>query len=221
MKHNGGKAYMKPIKQIVLGMVIAAMVGGGTSGGQDAFSSINLSGLSDNGVLSLSGTNIATFTSFSDDELSALVTVLYATPTIAASDLPTNRWGNALGGTYWSLQNPGLPPAPGDMIGVDVWPMADGSFLLDDLNYNASPAFGMAASPMLRMGSMSSFAMMGGIYNPNGSPSPLPNYGTNLWIAQWTVPSNTATGIASNTIADVSYEMQWTTNLARPTAVQL
>jgi predicted esterase len=40
-------------------------------------------------------------------------------------------------------------------------------------------------------------------------PEPMiaaPNYGTNLWIAQWSISNNLVTGIASNTIADVQYE---------------
>jgi len=42
-----------------------------------------------------------------------------------------------------------------------------------------------------------------------------PDYGTNLWIAQVGVVSNILTGIASNTVADVSYELQTITDLTQ------
>ena len=118
---------------------------------QDSFTSINLSGLSDNGVLALNGTNMMSLKSWSDDQLAALVGALETVPTVPMSSLPVNRWGNLIGGTFWSLQTPGIP-FPSDTPGVDVWPMADGSFLLDDLSFDYDA---LSASPMLRMGTMS------------------------------------------------------------------
>jgi hypothetical protein len=52
-------------------------------------------------------------------------------------------------------------------------------------------------------------------YTPNGASYTVPNYGTNLWIAQTAVTNDLWTGIASNTIADVSYEVQSRTNLVQ------
>jgi hypothetical protein len=40
------------------------------------------------------------------------------------------------------------------------------------------------------------------------------DYGTNLWIAQWSMASNLVTGIASNTIEDVQYEILTNSDLA-------
>ncbi len=54
----------------------------------------------------------------------------------------------------------------------------------------------------------------GGSYSPSYAP---PDYGTNLWIAQWNMATNTATGTASNTIGDVEYEIQGVTDLTQTT----
>jgi hypothetical protein len=109
------------------------------------------------GVLALSGTNISSLNSFSDEQLTTLLNVLDATPTIPASALP--RGG--MGMTCWSLQNPKMPPLPGDTIGVNVWLMSDGSVLLDDesYDYTAASATSQAAGPM-RMSAMASGVSM-------------------------------------------------------------
>jgi hypothetical protein len=44
-------------------------------------------------------------------------------------------------------------------------------------------------------------------YTPNGASFTIPDYGTNLWIAQWNMASGSVTGIAFNTLADVSYDL--------------
>jgi hypothetical protein len=46
----------------------------------------------------------------------------------------------------------------------------------------------------------------GGSFSPQGLPAP--DYGTNLWIANFALSSGNAVGIVSNTIAGVSYEIQ-------------
>jgi hypothetical protein len=53
----------------------------------------------------------------------------------------------------------------------------------------------------------------GGGGGSGGSSYTPPDYGTNLWIAQWGgIVSNLLTGIASNTIGDVQYEIQGVTD---------
>jgi len=178
----------------------------------DTFSSINLSGLSENGVLVLSGTNISSFKTYSDSELSALANVLNATPAIPMSSLPRS----GIGGTYWSLQQPSMPPLPGDTIGVAAWPMSDGSFLLNDLNY---PYDSLSTASPMTMSAMDSPPLPGSggstnSYSPNGlTNSPVIIYGTNLWIAQAAVASGYLNGIATNTAADVTYDIFSRTNL--------
>ena len=202
---------MKKINQIV-GLLVITVMGFCVARSQDSFSSLNLSGLSDNGVLELSGTNISSFKTFSDDELTALVGVLDATPTIPMSDLPTNRLGSVIGGTFWSLEQPGMPPLPFDAGGFDLWPMADGSFLLDDIGAGSAGPMGMHAmddgSPLFPGGGGTNY------YTPTNSYV-LPDYGTNLWIAQTAITNGYLTGIGSNTLAGVRYVIQSLTNLAQ------
>ena len=52
-------------------------------------------------------------------------------------------------------------------------------------------------------------------YTPNGSGYTLPDYGTNLWIAQVGTVSGNLLGTMSNSIGDVSYEIQSRTNLSQ------
>ena len=55
----------------------------------------------------------------------------------------------------------------------------------------------------------------GGSYSPDGITNSYvaPDYGTNLWIAQTAVAAGYLSGIGTNTIADVQYEIQSRTNL--------
>ena len=62
-------------------------------------------------------------------------------------------------------------------------------------------------------GSDSSTNGDGGGASPDGSPAQ--DYGTNLWIAQVNISSNNLTGIASNTVADIQYEIQSLTDLTQ------
>ena len=91
---------MKKLNQIVGFVVIFACA----IRAQDSFTNINLSDLSDNGVLALNGTNMMSLKFWSDDQLSTLVGALETVPTVPLSSLPTNRWGNFIGSTYWSLE---------------------------------------------------------------------------------------------------------------------
>lgn len=184
----------------------------------DSFSSINLSVVANSsGGLALSCTNISSISSWSDDQLTTLVNVLDATPIISASDLPRGGVGIAC----WSLQNPNWPPLPGNTIGVDAWLMSDGNLLLDDLNFDYDA---VSASPM-RMSMMSAggISLPGGgdggdgtnYYSPAGSPMTIIDYSTNLWIAQTAVASGNLTGIGTNTLPYVQYEIQSRTNLVQ------
>jgi hypothetical protein len=110
-----------------------------------------------------------------------------------------------------------MPPLPGDTIGVAAWPMADGSFLLNDINFDYNA---VGASPM-RMGmtSVDGPPFFGGgddgtnEYSPDGSSYTPPDFGTNLWIANTAVAFGYLTGIGSNTLPAVSYTILSLTNL--------
>ena len=49
-------------------------------------------------------------------------------------------------------------------------------------------------------------------YTPYGASFSIPNYSTNLWIAQLNLASGYLNGIGTNTVADVPYEIQTRTN---------
>ena len=54
-------------------------------------------------------------------------------------------------------------------------------------------------------------------YAPSGSSYAVPDYGTNLWIANFALSSGNAVGIVSNTMADISYEIQYKNDLVADT----
>jgi len=169
---------MKKINQISVLLLIATIIGIGTvQGQQSSYSQICT------GLFALNGTNISSITVLSDDQLTTLVQALDATTTIPMNHLPRC-------GTFWSLQQPGLPPLPSDTIGVNVWQLGDGSFLLNDVNYDYSaPLSGdLTARPMQMSAMVSSLSGPPGFgdvstnsYTPAGSSYTTPQYGTNLW----------------------------------------
>ncbi len=55
----------------------------------------------------------------------------------------------------------------------------------------------------------------GGSFSPQGLPAP--DYGTNLWIANFALSSVSAAGNVSNTTADISYEIQYKHDLVADT----
>ena len=154
----------------------------------------------------------------SDTEVE-LKAIEMATPTPAAS-LPQS-------GTFWSAQHaPGTrsawPPLPGNMWGLSAWSLGDNVFLLNDVNldYDAMAAT-VSANRMSAMdltGAPSPGGGDGGTnsFTPEGASYTAPNYGTNLWIAQWSTVSGNVTGTASNTLADVWYEVLTNTDLTTP-----
>ncbi len=202
---------------IIAGVLIGAVAGLPQSSAsiQDSFSSINLSAsISQNGVLSLSGTNIASLSAWSNDELTELVNALDAIPTISADSLP-------LGATCWSFQNPTQPPLPSDTIGVGAWPLSDGGFLLNDLNFDYNA---VSASPMgmTAMDSGSSgppgFGNLGsgGIGDDLTNLYSIWNFNTNLlWLQITNVSAGTVYANLYNATNQV-YAVWSTTNLALP-----
>jgi len=215
---------MKTTKWIAAGlMTLAAVVNGvgHAQGTADSFTSINLAALSDQAsVLPLSGTNMTSLRKWSDSQLTVLVGALGEVPTIPFADLPTNRLGMTMGGTFWSTSQPGVP-YPADTAGVDLWRMADGSDLMNDLNvdYTALAASRMGIGAMdSRNSGLIGFGDNGGTYTPDGVTNTPISYGTNLWlsIAQTSVATGNMSGIISNTEADVELELQYTFDLTQP-----
>ena len=146
-----------------------------------------------------------------------------ATP-LAASNAPS-------AGNFYSAQHaPGSaeewPPLPANMFNLPIWPLDTNIFVIDDLNFN----YGGDSAKVLKgsSGTLSETLVRaddegpptppgggsGGDTNLPPTPHIIPqDYGTNLWIAQWGMASNTLTAIASNTVADVEYEIQTNSDL--------
>ncbi len=65
-------------------------------------------------------------------DLQVMLEVIESVPPVPASQLPES-------GTFWSAQHaPGgatpWPPLPGNILGLNAWPLGDGIYLLDDTN---------------------------------------------------------------------------------------
>jgi len=71
-------------------------------------------------------------------------------------------------------------------------------------------AFGMDAPSLPAFGDSGT-----NTYTPQGGSFTIPNYGTNLWIAQVNITNGYLDGIGTNTLANVQYEIQSRTNLAQ------
>ena len=69
------------------------------------------------------------------NDLDALLQAIEATTPLPASQAPDTASG------FYSVQNLDWPPLPGNVLGLDVWPLGDGTFLLDDrdVDYGATP----------------------------------------------------------------------------------
>lgn len=148
------------------------------------------------------------------DDLSVMIQAVETTTPEPASSVPLN----GLGGTYYSAQNPTWPPLPGNLDQVPVWDLGDGLYILDDTNIDYDAPVAQSSSGRGMMADISGPPSPGGgdsgtNYSSNGSPMPPVDYGTNLYIAQWSIETNQLFGTASNTMADVEYEIQTNADL--------
>jgi len=186
------------------------------------------------GLATMTGSDVSQLNSLSDEQLQAFLSLLVATPTLPPEALP--RQGRV--GNFYSLQHENWPPFPGDVNSNNVW-AGNGMYLLDDLGFDyraadrahrharrkpadgSALATGLAASAADDTGGGLPMPPGGGygdddLTNSDGPTITLPDYGTNLWLAQVNVSSNNLLAIASNTIADVQYEIQSWTDLTQP-----
>jgi hypothetical protein len=69
-------------------------------------------------------------------DLQEALQLLQSNPPMPLTSVPRKDMGGASGIGFWSLQNPDWPPLPGDIYGVNVWPVGDGRFVLADSQYN-------------------------------------------------------------------------------------
>src|SRR5208283_451953 len=151
--------------------------------------------------------------SVSADDMNVMLQAVEETTPQAAESVPKS-------GTFYSAQFPNWPPLPCNINNVPVWNLGDGVFLLSDLdvNYSQRPM----ASSMMAGNMMAMSAPMPGDVGDSGTNTFTYNesgftvdYGTNLWIAQVGISSGSLVGIVSNSLADISYEIQSLTDLAQ------
>jgi hypothetical protein len=128
----------------------------------------------------------------------------------ATTPLPAEAVARASG--YYSAQYPNWPPLPGNPHGLPLWSLGEGIYLLDDRQFDYSAVSSVKAEAMnamameaSRSGDNSGGDMYLFMFNAFGYAV---DYGTNLWIANFALSSNNAVGILSNTVADITYEIQ-------------
>jgi hypothetical protein len=164
-------------------------------------------------ALSLTPADMPELKKLSDAQLEVFINALEAAPQIPFSALPRRS-----AGSYFSLANPDFPPFPGDVNMLPVWKL-NGFYVLNDLSVSNQPTAMMIASDSHVKAQLSGPGAPGGggtnpppktvIYTP-------PNYGSNLWIGNVYVSAGYFNGLASNTLADVLYQVLGTTNLLIP-----
>jgi len=135
-------------------------------------------------------------------------------------------------GTFYSAQHaPGSadawPPLPANVRGTAVWDLGDNFYLLDDKAVNYSAKQIKQTKSAAKAGTMMAMEMPspggggsgGGTndFNPGIAPQ---DYGTNLWIANFALSSTNATGVLSNSTADIQYEIQYKNDLITDTQWQ-
>jgi hypothetical protein len=168
--------------------------------------------------LSLTPADVQSFSSLSEAQLAALLGELDATPTLTMDALPYN----GMAGTFWSLQKPDSAPFPYDVSGAPVWPMSNGSFLLNDLNYSYPAASINKTSKTVTMLTDIPSPGDGGdtnSYTNFTSNYTSPDFGTNLWLEITSVDSTNklANVLAHNTSDATFYQFLSKTNLLQPT----
>jgi Alpha/beta hydrolase of unknown function (DUF900) len=151
----------------------------------------------------------------SDDQV-ILQAIEQTTPT-PSNEIPA--FANFYSAQHSPISAQPWPPLPGNVEQFNGWDLGSNIWVLDDLNFS----YDLASSTQ---SGHSMMAMDDSGLNPPGDDgtntifppdSPVEfDYGTNLWIAQETISGGNFTGIISNTIADVPYQLLLATNLASP-----
>ncbi len=146
--------------------------------------------------------------SVSVDDMAVLQAVEQTTPTPAES---VPRYG-----TFYSALHANWVPLPANVNSVPAWNLGNGTWLLDDLDQPQVQMRTMAGNVMAMEAPAPGGGGDGGTnsYTINASSFTLPDYGTNLWIAQAGISSGSLVGIVSNSQPDISYEIQ-SLNLAQ------
>ncbi|HTV43102.1 MAG TPA: alpha/beta hydrolase [Candidatus Sulfotelmatobacter sp.] len=131
--------------------------------------------------------------------------------------------------TFYSAQHSPIsaqpwPPLPADIEHFNGWDLGSNVWVLDDLDFDYSAPTVQANHSMMAMDDDGGINPPGGggtnIYYPAGSSYSF-DPGTNLWIAQEAVSGGNFSGIVSNTIPDVEYQLLYANSLNPPVQWQL
>ena len=115
-----------------------------------------------------------------------------------------------LGATYYSALHSPIsaspwPPLPANVLGLPVWDLGDHMWLIDDISEDYSAP--MAGGRMMAMDGLAPPGSGGtNIFSPSDNFMPF-DPGTNLWIAQEIVSNGSFSGILSNTVPDIEYQL--------------
>lgn len=135
------------------------------------------------------------------------------------------------GTTFWSAEhNPASsepwPPLPANIAARPLWDLGNGTYLLDDVGYsyfavkrqkaNSASLSTTGGTMVMAADDVPSPPGDGSTndYSPAGELEGLsPDYGTNLWISQMSQGAGNYSGIISNTISQIPYEIQYSYDL--------
>ena len=155
----------------------------------------------------------------SSSEMRSQLDALATVEPVPFASLPRSQRGNVLASGYWSMQNPNLPPLPGNFYNLDVWPLGDGMFVLDDRNvdYAALQAEAeldakLTAAASLKSGGTALRMMMSSLAAAYAYGNPV--YLTNLVVS--TSGGMSATFDIAGGTNNVPYDILMTTNLLSP-----
>jgi hypothetical protein len=145
-------------------------------------------------------------------DLAALLQTIEATTPLPASQAPDTANG------FYSVQNLNWPPLPGNVLGLEVWPLGDGTFLLDDRDVDYAATAGGGG---MRAMDVSGPPNPGGADDGTNAYSPnIPAYFTpttnDLWL-QITGKTNAMAYLVIHPPWNVTngvYDLLYTTNLA-------
>jgi hypothetical protein len=150
--------------------------------------------------------------SVSADDMNVMLQAVEATTPVAAELVP--QCGTFYS-AFYSAQFPNWPPLPGNINNVPAWNLGDGVWLLDDLDQPQAQMQAMAGTRMtMDVPSPGDGGDSGtNSYTFDASSFVLPDYGTNLWIAQVGIVSGNLVGVMTNSLAGTPYEIQSCENL--------
>ncbi|HTV43228.1 MAG TPA: hypothetical protein VMF08_21875 [Candidatus Sulfotelmatobacter sp.] len=152
----------------------------------------------------------------SDDQV--ILQAIEQTTPVPSNDVPFFA-------TFYSAQHSPIsaqpwPPLPADIFGLSSWNLGSNVWLVDDVGFDYNALSAQTSQSMMAMDADP--PLPGGddggtnILSPGGVDIAPFDPGTNLWIAQEAISGGNFTGILSNTIPGVSYQLLYANSLSHP-----